>query len=118
MNDSAVLSAKKVLIDDDEAEVLLPKIEAPLPASLKNQNRDLLVDNLDPAWENKKALQSDKPISQVRFFLFDQNSLLFKMGIKTFHLRTNFTQHSHPQQASYPSHLCTSPTSNTVPFRS
>jgi hypothetical protein len=51
MNDSGLFSRKKVVIDNDEAEVLLPKIEAPLPASLKNQNRDLLVDDLDPAWE-------------------------------------------------------------------
>ncbi len=36
MNDLGLSSGKKVLRDDDEAEVLLPKNESPLPVSLKN----------------------------------------------------------------------------------
>ena len=50
MNDSGQFSGKKVLFDyDDEAEVLLPWNEPPLPAMSNNQNRDLLVNDLDPA---------------------------------------------------------------------
>jgi hypothetical protein len=60
----------------------------------------LLVDDFDPAREMKLASKTEQVMNKVRSFVFNPNSLWFKMEIKTFPFSSNSIKYSLNQQAS------------------